>query len=58
MATIDEFQKIDIRVGTILEAIINQKARKPAYRLKLILEKKLGLKHLLHRLQSDTNQRI
>ena len=44
MATIDEFQKIDIRVGTILEAIINQKARKPAYRLKIDFGKEIGIK--------------
>lgn len=44
MATIDEFQKIDIRVGTILEATINQKARKPAYRLKIDFGKEIGIK--------------
>ncbi len=35
MLTIDEFNKVDLRVGTILEASENVGARKPAYKLKI-----------------------
>ena len=33
MATFDDFMKLDIRVGTILEAKVFEKARRPAYQL-------------------------
>ena len=40
----DDFLKIDIRVGTILEVSINKKARKPAYILKIDFGSDIGIK--------------
>jgi len=39
-----EFQKIDIRAGTIVEASLNEKARKPAYKLKIDFGEEIGIK--------------
>lgn len=44
MATFDDFMKLDIRVGTITEAIPFKKAKKPAYQLKVDFGDKLGIK--------------
>lgn len=44
MATIEDFEKVDIRVGTIKEVAINQKAKKPAYQLKIDFGEEIGVK--------------
>ncbi len=40
----DDFTKIDIRVGTIVEAKVFEKARKPAYQLVVDFGEAIGLK--------------
>ena len=42
--TWDEFKKIEIRVGTIIEVNDFPEAIKPAYQIKVDLGKKLGIK--------------
>jgi tRNA-binding protein len=44
MISWDDFEKIDIRVGTILEAKVFEKARKPAYQLLIDFGNELGIK--------------
>ena len=40
----EDFEKIEILIGTILEVKINEKARKPAYVLKIDFGEKIGIK--------------
>ena len=44
MATIDDFLKLDIRVGTIIETEVNKRAKKPAYILKVDFGEEIGVK--------------
>ena len=45
MATFDDFMKLDIRVGTVVEAKPFEKAKKPAYQLKVDFGGELGIKN-------------
>lgn len=44
MATFDDFMKLDIRVGTVVDAKNFEKARKPAYQLAVDFGEELGVK--------------
>ncbi len=44
MVTFDDFVKLDIRVGTIIEAKVFEKAKRPAYQLKVDLGEEIGIK--------------
>ncbi len=44
MATIDDFSKLDIRVGTVREAKPFPKARRPAYQLTIDFGEEIGVK--------------
>ena len=44
MTTFDDFMKLDIRVGTIIEAKVFEKAKRPAYQLKVDLGNEIGIK--------------
>ncbi len=44
MAAFDDFMKLDIRAGTILEARVFEKAKKPAYQLLIDFGPEIGIK--------------
>lgn len=44
MAIFDDFEKLDIRAGTIIEAKIFEKAKRPAYKLTIDFGEEIGIK--------------
>lgn len=44
MATFNDFMNLDIRVGTIIEAKVFEKAKRPAYQLKIDFGPEIGIK--------------
>ena len=44
MASIEDFMKLDIRVGTIIDANINEKAKNTAYKLVIDFGSEVGIK--------------
>ncbi len=45
MLSIDEFDKVDMRVGTIIEVGLNKRAKNPAYKLKIDVGEEFGIKN-------------
>lgn len=44
MISIEEFDKIEMRAGTVVEVDINKRARKPAYKVTIDFGENIGLK--------------
>ena len=59
MATIEDFEKLEIHVGTIIEVDDFPEARKPMYKLKIDFGPKVGIKKSCAQLtQNYTKERL
>ena len=45
MLNIEDFNKVEMRVGTITNVEVNKKARKPAYKIKIDVGEEIGIKN-------------
>ena len=53
MATIEDFNKIDIRVGKIVEVEDFPEAKRPSYKLKIDFERDIGIKKSCAQLKAN-----
>lgn len=56
MATFEDFQKLDIRVGKIIEVEDFPEAKKPSYKLKIDFGNEVGIKKSCAQLRSNYNK--
>lgn len=45
MISLDDFKKVELKVGTIIDASINKGARKPAYKMRIDFGDDIGIKN-------------
>ncbi|MHA1952924.1 MAG: tRNA-binding protein [Candidatus Heimdallarchaeaceae archaeon] len=56
MINFDDFEKVDIRVGRVIEVEDFPEARKPSYRMKIDFGEKIGIKKSSAQLVSNYNK--